>query len=235
MHMVRMMHKNPSQIVPPPWRKALPRLAVKFAAIGILAWLIHIAFTQTYAWISTLDATAQATAMVWLISLSLLAYAILIAIPFVPAIEIGLTLMMLQGPSLAPFLYVATVFGLFLAFLIGQRIPLDWLRGFFRDLHMIRACAMLDRMKALPPQDRLIMLADRLPKWLAPLVTRYRYVTIGLVLSVPGNVAIGGGGGIMMTAGISRLFQAPLVFVTLLIAVAPVPLVVWGFGIDVFG
>lgn len=229
------MQHDPVEIDAPPWRRAIPRLVLKFAIIALVVWIAHFAFTEIYSWISTLDPSEQAIAIFWVVTISILAYALLIAIPFVPAIEIGLTLMMVQGPSFAPFLYLATVFGLFLAFLIGQRISLDWLHAFFRDLHMIKACALLDRIKTQTPQERLAALEDRLPKWLAPIATRYRYVTIGVVLSVPGNVVIGGGGGIMMTAGISRLFHAPAVLLTLLIAVAPVPLIIWVFGIDVFG
>ncbi|KKL56965.1 hypothetical protein LCGC14_2240120, partial [marine sediment metagenome] len=41
---------------------------------------------------------------------------------------------------------------------------------------------------------------------------------------------IGGGGGICLMAGLSRMFAALPVLVTLAVAVAPVPLVVWFYG-----
>jgi len=39
---------------------------------------------------------------------------------------------------------------------------------------------------------------------------------------------VGGGGGLLLLAGMSRLFRAGPVALTLALAVAPVPLVVWG-------
>ena len=49
----------------------------------------------------------------------LLAYALLIAIPFVPGVELGLTLMMVEGAVVAPFIWAATLMGLGLAFAGG--------------------------------------------------------------------------------------------------------------------
>lgn len=228
------MTQTPLAITPPPWRKALPRLAIKLTVIVAIALIARWGFMGVYAWIGTLDSQAQANAMVWLIAISIAAYALLIAIPFVPAVEIGIALMVMEGPSMAPFVYIATVLGLYLAFWIGQRVSLDWLHRFFRDLHMVKACVLLNRIKTEPPAKRLAGLEQSLPNWVAPFATRYRYVTIAVLLSVPGNFAIGGGGGIMMIAGISRYFTGPRMFLTLIIAVLPIPLLVWFFGVSFF-
>lgn len=221
-------------IAPTPWRKALPRLAVKLACVVVIVWLARWGFIQVFDWIKTLDTTAQASAMIWLIGLSIAAYAILIAIPFVPAVEIGIALLVMEGANIAPFIYIATVMGLYLAFWIGQRVSLDWLHGIFQDLHMVSACKLLHRIKTEPREQRLSQLEDRLPQWIAPFATRYRYVTIAILLSVPGNFAIGGGGGIMMTAGLSRFFTGPKILLTLIVAVLPIPLIVWVFGVEFF-
>lgn len=221
-------------LTPPPWRNALPRLAIRLCGIAALVWGARWGFMQVYTWIGTLDAGAQANAMVWLVAISIAAYALLIAIPFVPAIEIGIALLVMEGASIAPFVYGATVLGLYLAFWVGQRVSLDWLHRLFRDLHLVKACLLINRIKTQPSEERLAALEDRLPRWLAPMATGYRYVTIAILLSVPGNFAIGGGGGIMMVAGISRFFTGPKMFLTLLIAVLPIPLFVWFFGVDIF-
>ncbi|SEW13429.1 hypothetical protein SAMN04488515_1217 [Cognatiyoonia koreensis] len=228
------MSHQPLDLPPTPWHKALPRIAIRLIAVIGIALLVRWIFGVVYTWIGTLDTDAQASAMIWLIAISIAAYALLIAIPFVPAVEIGIALMMIEGPVMAPFVYAATVLGLFLAFWIGQRVSLDWLITMFRDLRMMNACALVLRIKKEPRDTLLARLNDNLPDWIAPIATRYRYVTIGVLLSVPGNFAIGGGGGIMMTAGISRLFSGPAVFLTLLIAVLPIPLIVWLFGVDFF-
>lgn len=37
-----------------------------------------------------------------------------------------------------------------------------------------------------------------------------RYVALAVLLNIPGNVVIGGGGGIAFAAGMTRLFSFPL-------------------------
>ncbi|WP_170941102.1 hypothetical protein [Antarctobacter heliothermus] len=44
---------------------------------------------------------------------------------------------------------------------------------------------------------------------------------------------IGGGGGILFLTGLSRLFKPAAVALTVALAVMPVPLAVWVFGIDI--
>lgn len=45
-------------------------------------------------------------------------------------------------------------------------------------------------------------------------------------LNLPGNALIGGGGGIALMAGMSRLFSFPLFLLSLTVAVSPVPLAI---------
>ena len=63
----------------------------------------------------------------------LLAYALLIAIPFVPGVELGLTLMMVEGAIIAPFIWAATLLGLVLAFAAGAFLPYPVLRRTLED------------------------------------------------------------------------------------------------------
>ena len=62
---------------------------------------------------------------------------------------------------------------------------------------------------------------------------RFRYVTVALAINTPGNIAVGGGGGIMLVAGLSRLFSIPAMLLVIALATAPVPLAVWVWGVDV--
>lgn len=218
---------------PPPLRKSLPRLILRLAVIGLLVWAGLALFGWLQGHIADLEDAARARAMTTLVIVATLAYAAIIAIPFVPAIEIAIALMVMEGPVIAPFVWSATVLGLLIAYVIGRRVSLNWLHGLFRDLHMIRACDMVYRIQTEPPENRLANLAERLPRWIAPLATRYRYGLLALLLNVPGNVALGGGGGIMMAAGISRLFSPGWTTLTVALATAPVPLAVWVMGADI--
>ncbi len=55
-----------------------------------------------------------------------------------------------------------------------------------------------------------------------------------MALNIPGNTLIGGGGGISLAAGMSRLFRVWRFLLVLAIAVAPVPLIIVLTGTDVF-
>ncbi len=61
---------------------------------------------------------------------------------------------------------------------------------------------------------------------------RYRYLALAVALNVPGNYLIGGGGGIALFAGVTRLYSIPGFLLTIIVAVAPVPLAVMMFGIE---
>jgi hypothetical protein len=45
-------------------------------------------------------------------------------------------------------------------------------------------------------------------------------------LNIPGNIVIGGGGGIAMIAGLTGLYSFPRYLLTIAIAVAPIPLAI---------
>ncbi|WP_055686995.1 hypothetical protein [Loktanella sp. 5RATIMAR09] len=71
-----------------------------------------------------------------------------------------------------------------------------------------------------------------MPLWLRPLVTGYRTVHLALLVNIPGNAVVGGGGGVLFTAGLSWLFLPVQTVITILVAVAPVPLTVRVFDVD---
>ena len=93
---------------------------------------------------------------------------------------------------------------------------------------------LLDELKNLDTQERLQMIVSRSPKKLIPFLIRFRYIALLLAINLPGSIAIGGGGGIAMLAGMSRLFMLPYFVLTIAIAVAPFPLLLMFFG-EYFG
>lgn len=221
------------RLEPTPFRESFPRLVFRFLLIAVFVYLAVLVFEWVSAQAMILEGPAQSTAMIGLLALALVGYAMLIAIPFMPGVEVGIVLLLMQGAAIAPFVYLATLAGLFTAFCVGQFVSLDWLHGVFRDLRMIRACRLLDRIKGRTREERLASLAERLPNWISWVAIDYRYITIALLINLPGSIAIGGGGGIMMAAGLSRLFQTGRMMLILAIATAPIPLMVWIMGVDI--
>ena len=214
------------------WQK-IRRIAWRIAIVLAFVFTAKLCVDWLFAKIALLDNDAAARAMMGLIVTILIGYAVLLAIPFVPGVEIGIAILLIEGSPAAPFVYLATIFGLFLAFSIGQYAPLDRLIRFCSDLCLFRIAALLESIKVTPRKDRLDAMNARLPSWLAPILCDYRYVTLAIAINLPGNIALGGGGGIMMASGLSRLFQTKFVALTILLATLPVPLAVWLLGTDI--
>ena len=213
-------------------RVALPRMACRIAIVILLSLAVHWVIDAAMYMSEALPPEDQPAAYLALMTGSVVLYALLIMVPFVPGIEIGVALLMLRGADIAPVIYLATVIGLFLAYHVGRNMPIATLRRLFLDLRLVGACRLLDQIGPLSPQERLIVLHASLPAWAGMLATKFRYLALALLINIPGNVVIGGGGGILMVAGLSGVFTSRAVFITLAVAVAPVPLAVWGFGLD---
>ena len=164
------------------------------------------------------------------IMISATLYAILLAVPFVPGAEIGVALMAMLGPRIALLVYLCTLAGLSLSFILGHLIPIKVLIHLARDLNLERTRRLLEDIEPLDKRARLDLMISRAPKRFLPLLLRYRYLALAAALNIPGNYVIGGGGGIALFAGVSRLFSVTGFFVTIILAVSPVPLAVMIFG-----
>lgn len=157
----------------------------------------------------------------------LAAYALLMAIPFVPGIAIVVPLLVLNGPSVMPFVWLATLAGLLLSFAVGRAIPPWTLASLLTFLRQRRAAAAVASLMTRRPEERLSHLAGLLPRRLAPLAGTGRYAILAILVNVPGAALIGGGGGLALMAGYTRLFAPAATVATLTIATAPVPLGIW--------
>lgn len=211
----------------PVWRRALRALAQIVLVVAVV-WGLHLSIDGAMA---LADEMKQGEMIkISMIIVLLLAYACFIAVPFVPGIEIGLSLLAIEGARVAPFVYAATVAGLMLAYLAGRHLSYFWLAGRLRGLRLTRAAELLERTAPLSKDERLDLLKARLPGWAAGLAGRYRYLGLALLINLPGSGLIGGGGGICLIAGLSGMFTARVLLLTIALAVAPVPLLVWLFG-----
>lgn len=205
-----------------------------------LGWVARIALVVTivvalHFAIDWMIATAEASArknmlMTGMLVGLIVAYALLIALPFVPGIEIGISLLALRGAEIAPFIYLATVAGLMLAYIAGCRLPYTRLAAWLQRMHLTRASELVLSVTHLSPPERLKMLRARLPGRIAHLAVGGRYVLLALLINLPGSGVIGGGGGICLVAGLSRLFRLGPTLLTLSLAVAPAPLLFWWLG-----
>lgn len=155
--------------------------------------------------------------------LGIAAYALLLAIPFVPGVEISLGLLATFGSAVAFQVYLGTVVAFLLAYSIGRVVPAALLSGFFRWIGLTSAEALVERMRPLSRKERLDLIVELAPRRFVPTLLRYRYVGLVFALNLPGNAILGGGGGIAMLAGLSNMFSFPFFFVAACIAALPIP------------
>lgn len=159
-----------------------------------------------------------------MIMLGSVAYIGLLALPFVPGAEIGLAMLTAFGAAIAPLVYASTVVAMMLSYTVGRLLPVTALARLLSVLRMRRAAALVTRAAPLSPSARLAMLMENAPPRTVGLALRHRYIALVLTVNMPGNAVIGGGGGIMMVAGLSGIFAPVPTFLAIAVAVSPVPL-----------
>ncbi|MEO9825537.1 MAG: hypothetical protein ABJF50_14055 [Paracoccaceae bacterium] len=160
------------------------------------------------------------------------AYVLLLAMPFVPGAEIGIALLAGFGAAIAPLIYVCTVAAMMLAFSIGRFLPISALEQLLQFLRMRRAADLVARAAPLSRDERVAMLLEGQSKRVLRIALKYRYVALALAVNTPGNSIIGGGGGIMIIAGLSGIFSPLSTSLTVILAVSPVPLAVIFLGLQ---
>ncbi|MDX1757801.1 MAG: hypothetical protein R3175_17220 [Marinobacter sp.] len=157
-------------------------------------------------------------------------YILLMAVPFMPGIEIGLALLVLLGGEGALLVYLSTVASLSLSYGLGRLMPGNSISRLLSWLHFARAAELARQMEGRSHSERLELLYRRVPGGVLPFVLRHRFVTVAVLLNTPGNALIGGGGGIGMVLGMSRLIPYYQYLLTMALAVAPVPLLFYLAG-----
>lgn len=165
-----------------------------------------------------------------LIMTAITIYVLLMMMPFVPGIEIGLGMMVMFGPNIAPLVYGGTVLALILSFLLGRLVPQHNIAEIFDLLRLKRAGRLLRQLETLGPSERLEFLLQNASTRIVPFLLRYRFLALMVALNLPGNTLVGGGGGIGLIAGFSRLFTLPKYALAVAVAVSPVPLIVFLTG-----
>lgn len=210
------------------------RIIVAVLGLFALAYLANV----TGDWIGgrlKMEITPENESFIFGVTIfAIILYALLIALPFVPGVEIGIGLMVMFGPSMAVPVYLSTVIGLCLGFILGRLVPETALRGCFDFVGLSKISGMLRDVSAKPVHERLEAQTSRAPSRIVPYLLRHRYVAIAVAFNIPGNSVIGGGGGIAFMAGTSRLFAFPMFLLAVAIGVSPVTILVLTFGPAIF-
>lgn len=206
-----------------------PTWAITVVKLSVIVLLIILANVET-SWL-----IARLEIQIWPEHLEIVDRAVLIGVilyiglmatPFLPGIELGLALMTLLGPKGVVVIYISTLVALTISFGLGRLFPAHLLVSLLRWLNLRRAAALLKSFDAIPSEKRLEYLAEKAPTRTIPALLKRRNLLLALLLNVPGNALIGGGGGIAMMAGISRLYSFPMYFFLISVAILPGPILV---------
>ena len=162
--------------------------------------------------------------MITALWLSVAVYVLWMAIPFVPGIELGLALMVMLGPKGVALVYLCTVLSLSLSFAIGRLIPLKAFSRFLGWLHLQKVRNLVLQVEPLNSEEKLDFLLTSAPSKIIPYLLKHRYLMIAVALNLPGNVLIGGGGGIGLIVGMSNLCPFPKYLLFVSLAVTPLPI-----------
>ena len=199
------MHRIPAiDTMPPRWRRlygqcahAMPRLRTLLMLLAVLVMVVK-ANGDPPQWL------LQGTDSVLILVTACVIYAVLLAVPFVPSVEIGLLIMILFGVPGALGAYLATFAGLSGAYLIGRRAG-D--HGLLRRVSIpARQWRPLTRCAGVLPEGGLPALS------------------LVALLNLPGNTVFGGGGGIAMAYGAGRLLTWPIFAATVALGTSILPL-----------
>ncbi len=195
--------------------------------VSLIVFGHHLSHLDVAAIRETLAALREGMGMGALLA-SAFMLAVLLGLPFVPSVEMGLMMMTVFGREGAIAAWLATIAGLSLAHAAGRYMPAD------------RVHHWLDRHGLLPADSdpgtpmagmlERLRLSKRKGYRIATFLLRHRYLLFALLINMPGNSVLGGGGGIALVSGFARLYRWPWFLLTVGLASLPIPLMVF-FGL----
>ena len=153
------------------------------------------------------------------LAISGVAYLLLLALPFVPGVELGLLIMVFFGRDGIIAAYLATIGGLCLAYAAARLLPNQITSRWVTRLGLSNAAE--DPGAAINAK-----VTGRLAGKFGSFLLDHRYLTLAACLNLPGNSALGGGGGIAFLCGLSGQFHWRRFLPTVVLATAPIPLLV---------
>jgi hypothetical protein len=166
------------------------------------------------------------------LAISGIAYLLLLALPFVPGVELGLLIMIFFGRDGVIAAYLATIGGLSLAYAAAWSLPNQITLRWMSRLGLSDAAgdpgAAINGMVAnatVAAQGTDKGARGAAGKF-ASFLLDHRYLTLAACLNLPGNSVLGGGGGIAFLCGLSGQFHMRRFILTVVLATAPIPLLV---------
>lgn len=155
--------------------------------------------------------------------------AVLLGLPFVPSVEMGLLMMTVFGREGAVAAWLATIVGLSLAHAAGRYMPADRVHHWL-DRHGLLPADRDPGKPLMAEMMERLHLSDRRRHRVGAILLRHRYLLFAVLINMPGNSVLGGGGGIALISGFARFYRWPWFLLTVAVASLPIPVAVF-FGL----
>ncbi len=192
------------------------RRLLAIVALTAMLWLVFFADGKGLVmnWLE-----ARGASPFWVVLITATLYALALAVPFLPAVELGWMVMAALGTPGILAIWMATPLGLLIAFTLGQNLR-DWplIQQLQQRLALAFQTATDNRLRS-----RLLRFAEHY-------LATHPYWVLVVLVNLPGNWIIGGGGGIGILAGASGLYH-PVKFALVLIPATGVVAVAMLLGI----
>ncbi|MEZ5843323.1 MAG: hypothetical protein R3D27_06260 [Hyphomicrobiaceae bacterium] len=207
-----------------PERRRWLRIGLLLIGYALIMVLGHFGGRWLQSQIDLGAMSSQGAGLQAVLLIGLLVYVVLLALPFVPGIEISLALFAAFGAKVALPVYCATLVALLIAYAAGRFASLRSLAAFFEFIGLASASGLVRRLAPMTPRQRIETLVEAAPSRIAAYLVRYRDLSLIASLNMPGNALIGGGGGIALLAGMSGLFPAGRFALAIALGSMPIPL-----------
>lgn len=208
--------------LPPSKSARTAKVLILFAVVVMLnfggGWLAHQVNFQLY--------PRHEPILHILILASFGLYVLLMSLPFMPGIEVGLTLMLFLGGKGVFLVYLCTLIALSISYFIGRKIPPSCFARLLGWIYLKKARDLVREMEGMSQNERISFLKEKAPSKIAPHLLKHRYLAIAVLLNLPCNALLGGGGGIALIAGMSGIISYPRYLLLIAVAISPVPITI---------
>ncbi|MBT3226180.1 MAG: hypothetical protein HN580_15555 [Deltaproteobacteria bacterium] len=152
-------------------------------------------------------------------------YIFLLSIPFFPGVELAWLVIMIFGKEAVVMIFFFTICGLSLSFAIGRWFEKSWVTSGL-DIRSLekRFYERIEKIKARIKKQLPEMFLSKTSRHLLP---NSRYIILAILINLPGNTIIGGGGGIALLCGMNRSFSWKGFIVTIALAISPLPILLF--------
>lgn len=152
-------------------------------------------------------------------------YIFLLSIPFFPGVELAWLLIMLFGKEAVIMIYIFTICGLSLSFAFGRRFEKSWFTSGL-DIQALEI-QFNERFEKIKRKVNELLPSAFLT--FKPKNSRLKpqYFILALLINLPGNTIIGGGGGIALLCGLNRSFSWKGFIATIALAISPLPILLF--------